>query len=736
MTHKTLSPLLASFVVRLLVAEVGFICRSIFLNRLPIFAFARRVRGHRERGIAGFAIPRRPVCPGETGDENAMLAERPSEWRDVTIQASGRREFAFGSRRAPDVPDRRPAFSVRKRLLLTVVARIAIPLAFFTGDLPRVAALAGAFWVPLSLAAAVALAIHSAVWLVFVSLGSLVVSYSSIVVARVVIPLTFFQSRICRRCGTRVLLAPALASALVALPGACSGFQSVVFGLFRSSRRRSSLRRLCSILSDWRRPFLIPMGKRNRQKHVHTLCTWDDNLQPGYGLKPSLYGHWLNIYETSGGSDFHMSKERLFFSLCNSYRDILNCSKRPFYHKGHGEDSSTMDAYIMHFLNHIFRTRDIVTRNDRKMAKHQEAVKDEILSGGEFLDHGFTRPKVLILLPLCNIAFRVVKRLIQLTPSNHKVNVEYLGRFSDDFGAGEAHDNKDTEVFQDVHGSGQKSSKPTDFCALFDGNPDDHFMVGIKFTRKSIKLYSDFYTSDMIVASPLGLITKIGEAEREKEKDVDYLSSIEMLIIDHADVIAMQNWSHVDAVVEKLNRLPSKQHGMDVMRTRQWYLDGYARFYRQSIVLGYFFNPDMNALFNHRCLNYEGKVKLVCEYKGILPKVLIQAHQLERIVGSTAVKRMMTSEKSAAVPALNSAFAFAFSKKEETVGAFTFVCRSSGDEWTAKQVSGDPRGLRRRSSGSSSSPPSPSPPPPTSSSGGVQSSSSLVTPSSAVFQVN
>ncbi|XP_048134346.1 U3 small nucleolar RNA-associated protein 25-like isoform X2 [Rhodamnia argentea] len=354
----------------------------------------------------------------------------------------------------------------------------------------------------------------------------------------------------------------------------------------------------------------------------------DDNLKPGYGLKPSLYRHWLNIYETSEGSDFHTSKERLFFSLCDSYRDILNCSKRPFYHKGHGEDSSTMDAYIMHSLNHIFRTRDLVTQNDTKMAKHKETANDEILSGGGFLDHGFTRPKVLILLPLRNIAFRVVKRLIQLTPSNHKVNVEYLGRFSDDFGAGEAHDNEDDEVFQDVRGSGQKSSKPTDFRALFDGNPDDHFMVGIKFTRKSMKLYSDFYTSDMIVASPLGLITKIGEAEREKDKDVDYLSSIEILIIDHADIIAMQNWSHVNTVVEQLNCLPSKQHGMDVMRMRQWYLDGYARFYRQSIVLGYFLNPDMNALFNQHCLNYEGKVKLVCEYKGVLPKVLIQARQI------------------------------------------------------------------------------------------------------------
>nr|GEX81774.1 U3 small nucleolar RNA-associated protein 25 isoform X1 [Tanacetum cinerariifolium] len=35
----------------------------------------------------------------------------------------------------------------------------------------------------------------------------------------------------------------------------------------------------------------------------------------------------------------------------------------------------------------------------------------------------------------------------------------------------------------------------------------------------------------MIVASPLGLITKIGEAEADKEKDVDYLSSIEVLLL-------------------------------------------------------------------------------------------------------------------------------------------------------------------------------------------------------------
>ncbi|KAK4797770.1 hypothetical protein SAY86_030096 [Trapa natans] len=347
----------------------------------------------------------------------------------------------------------------------------------------------------------------------------------------------------------------------------------------------------------------------------------DDGMNYVYGLKPSLYKHWLDSHKTSGGSDFQMSKEMAFLSICESYRDILHCNKRPFYHKGHREDSSIMDGYIMHSLNHIFRSGVLVTKNDEKIAKLEEPGHEELLFNDSFRDHGFTRPKVLILLPLRSIALRVIKRLIQLTPSNRKVNVEHMDRFTDDFGSGEAEENEVTAL-------SKKSSKPSDYHALFDGNNDDHFMIGIKFTRRSIRLYSDFYTSDMIVASPLGLITKFGEAEVEKEKDVDYLSSIEVLIVDHADVIVMQNWSHVETVVQKLNRLPSKQHGTDIMRIRHWYLDGHARFYRQSIFLGYYINQEINALFNRQFVNYKGKVKLVCDYKGVLPKVILQVKQI------------------------------------------------------------------------------------------------------------
>jgi U3 small nucleolar RNA-associated protein 25 len=113
----------------------------------------------------------------------------------------------------------------------------------------------------------------------------------------------------------------------------------------------------------WLYKWEVPVAGMSNCKWMGTgECFLKDvNINSGYDLKPKLHKHWLDVYKTSGGNDFHSSKERLFFSLCNSYRDILHCNKKPFYLKGLEEDSSIMDAYIVHsvcafpfpFLNDI-----------------------------------------------------------------------------------------------------------------------------------------------------------------------------------------------------------------------------------------------------------------------------------------------------------------------------------------------------------------------------------------------
>ncbi|KAF7108273.1 hypothetical protein CFC21_108771 [Triticum aestivum] len=283
---------------------------------------------------------------------------------------------------------------------------------------------------------------------------------------------------------------------------------------------------------------------------------------PFVNVKGKLKDHWQKILSDE------LNYRSRFFSLCNSYRDIMHCNKKPFYRKGSKVDSSTMDAYLMHALSHVHRTRDVVIKNDAKL---RNDTNTDILDDNSYCDQGFTRPKVLFLLPLKSIARRVVKRLIQLSPLTQK---------------------------------------------------------------KSVKLYSNFYASDIIVASPLALKLKIDGGEvtkkkgRPKENDSDFLSSIEIVVVDYADVISMQNWSHLHAVLEQLNHLPSKEHVTNVMRIRPWYLDEHARYYRQTIILSSYLTPEMNALFNGLCLNYEGKVKLVTEFTGVLPKIQLEIRQV------------------------------------------------------------------------------------------------------------
>ena len=362
--------------------------------------------------------------------------------------------------------------------------------------------------------------------------------------------------------------------------------------------------------------------------------------------------------------------QRVLLPLLNTYRDVVypclspSTASSTFTPATH---TSVIQAYCLHVVNHVVRAREAVLRHNTKLSdwlKRQQEKRDKerlerqqqkqqakllkqpstqqrrnrhathsLADDGpqsplppEYRDQGFTRCRVLILLPYAHFAYKVINCLLSLLPTTGRVDILNRRRYESEF-SGEG------LVAPD-------STKPADYRYLMTGELNDAFRIGLSLGSRGVRLYAPFQASDVIVASPLGIKLLLDGGEGH-----DWLSSVEVLVLDQCDVFGMQNWQHVESCLQALNQLPTgqihaghseqaaavegglggggrvKQVEMDITRVKNYFLDNNARYYRQTIILANHLSTDIHHLAIHELHNYAGLVLFRPLYAGVLTRI-------------------------------------------------------------------------------------------------------------------
>lgn len=311
---------------------------------------------------------------------------------------------------------------------------------------------------------------------------------------------------------------------------------------------------------------LKPDGKANLKKILLDNLQEVLDLQSGFekGIGPKTK---LSAYEES------------LLNVLNSYRDFF-CPE----HTWERAESLRL-CYTLHVMNHVLRSRTRSVKHSMKIRK----------SGGtaEYQDQGLTRVKALIVLPFKNSAYRVIKLILKMV-KEIKLRVLNEDRFEEEFRPPDDDESK-------------PGKKPEDYYKFFEGDNDDMFRIGLRFSKRRVKLYSDFYSADLVIASPVGLRAIIG-SEGDEKRDFDFMSSIEIVVLDQTDVFFMQNWEHIIDLFKHLNVKPRESHGVDFSRVRTWCVSEWGKYFRQNIILSQVQHPQINALVKRYNFNYRGLV--------------------------------------------------------------------------------------------------------------------------------
>ncbi|XP_064106595.1 U3 small nucleolar RNA-associated protein 25 homolog [Macrobrachium nipponense] len=331
------------------------------------------------------------------------------------------------------------------------------------------------------------------------------------------------------------------------------------------------------------------------------------SLDDYHVLKP-MKDNFLLVADTSASCSSGLTNfQKELFTIMSNYSDLY------FPQASYEKFEEIKAVYAMHALNHVLKTRKRVLRHNSKLKKSLTKKKRKKEPDHCFRDQGYTRPKVLIILPFKHSAYRLVE-IMSLLLQDKNFEILKQSRFREDFGPGQ---NQDPP---------KNLNRAEDFHEVFKGNTKEDFKIGLKITKRTLKLYSDFYQSDIIISSPLGLRCLMGNFQLSSA-ETDFLTSIEVLIIDQADVLMMQNWEHLLVLMEVLNKPPHDIHKLDtdLTRIRMWTLEGHSSVYRQTMLFSAT-NIDHGRALINKCKNFTGRVQVLNHVQdGSVQEVVVPA---------------------------------------------------------------------------------------------------------------
>ncbi|ETB58092.1 hypothetical protein YYC_04176 [Plasmodium yoelii 17X] len=334
---------------------------------------------------------------------------------------------------------------------------------------------------------------------------------------------------------------------------------------------------------------------------------------------------------------------KAYFHYINSYVDV-------FY-----SNQNILNFHFIrllnsiHCLNHLKKKRKrklYIKKKIEKLEKTQQVEKENIQLKDDFCDESFSKPKVLILCPFRYICKEYVDILINMLSL---IEVKNKNRFINEY-------DLTPEEKKNLKNMYIKKKQSFDYINLYRGNSDDCFRLGIKLfeNEKKIQLYSPFYDSDILICSPLGLEIIIKEYKETEEKtnniynddeynsddyelndtensakktnkkkkkintnnnkkkklyEYDFLSSIEILVIDQIDIILMQNILTLKNVLNFINKPLLKWRNANINRIAKYAIDGYIKNYRQTIITSNIIDTNFISLIQ-MSNNYRSYLKL------------------------------------------------------------------------------------------------------------------------------